>query len=204
MTAFIIQRQTQTNKRYIEDLGDGIKLEMVLIPGGTFVMGSPEDELDNYNDEQPQHLVTVPTFFMGRYPVTQEQWRQVSKLPQEKINLKPNPSEFKGNQRPVEQVNWHEAVEFCDRLKTKTGRKYQLPSEAQWEYACRGISSFQSPVPSHQLSEAQTTALIQAWNQNYNQPFHWGKTITDQLANYEANYVYGDGIKGKYRARQHQ
>ncbi len=199
MAILTIQRQTQTNKRYIEDLGDGISLEMVLISGGTFVMGSPKDELDNYDDEQPQHVVTVPTFFMGRYPVTQEQWRQIAKLSKVEIELNPDPSNFKGDKRPVERVTWHEAVEFCNRLKAKTGKKYQLPSEAQWEYACRGISNFQSRVTSYQLSEEQATKLIQDWNENHNQIFHWGKTITDELANYRATSVYGDGLAGKYR-----
>ena len=83
MTAPTIQQQKQTNKRFLELLGDSIQLEMVLICGGSFMMGSPEDERDRPSDgrESPQHEVTVPTFFMGRYPVTQAQWRVVSGFP---------------------------------------------------------------------------------------------------------------------------
>ena len=110
---------------------------MVQIPGGTFLMGAPEDELHNRKSEQPQHSVTVPSFFMGRYPITQTQWHLVVGYPEVKRELKPDPSEFKGENRPVEQVSWQDAVEFCQRLSVKTSRSYRLPSEAEWEYACR-------------------------------------------------------------------
>ena len=155
-----------------EPLGKGLVLEMVAIAGGTFDMGSPETEPERDSDEGPQHKVTVPPFFLGRYPVTQAQWKFVAGLPQVNIELKPDPSNFKGSDRPVEQVSWHEAVEFCDRLSKQTGREYRLPSEAEWEYACR----------------AGTSA-----------PFHFGETLTTEVANYNGNYIYGDGPKGKYR-----
>ena len=185
MTQFAIHRQTKTNRCFFEDLGSeelGSKmpLEMVLIPSGTFLMGSPDDEPDRYDSEGPQHLVTVPTFFMGRYPITQEQWRAVAAMDKVKIDLKPDPSEFKGDKRPVEQVSWEDAMEFCARLSAHTGRSYSLPSEAEWEYACR----------------AGTTT-----------PFHFGETITTDVANYrgtdnkDRNWSgsYGDGPKGEYR-----
>ncbi len=157
---------------FIENLGSGVSLEMVAIPGGAFLMGSPETQKERPNTGTPQHKVTVKPFFMGRYPVTQAQWRVVAALPKVRRELTPNPSNFKGDNRPVEQVNWYDAVEFCARLSRKTGREYRLPSEAEWEYACR----------------ARTTT-----------PFHFGETITTDLANYNGDYTYGAGSKGKYR-----
>ncbi|NEO36560.1 MAG: formylglycine-generating enzyme family protein [Moorea sp. SIOASIH] len=156
---------------FAEDLGNGITLEMVAIPGGTFVMGSPETEEGHSNDESPQHQVTVKSFLMGKYPVTQAQWQAVAALPQVNRELEPNPSYFKGEDRPVERVSWDDAVEFCERLSQHTKRPYRLPSEAEWEYACR----------------AGTTT-----------PFHFGETITTDLANYNGNYTYGSGSKGKF------
>jgi formylglycine-generating enzyme required for sulfatase activity len=148
-------------------------IELVHIPESTFIMGSPEDEPQRDRDrESPRHEVTVPSFFMGRYPVTQAQWRAVVAMQPVNQELKPEPSRFKGDNRPVEQVSWYDAVEFCARLSAHTGRQYRLPTEAEWEYACR----------------AGTTT-----------PFHFGETITTDLANYDGNYVYGDGPKGKFR-----
>ncbi|MBD2356001.1 SUMF1/EgtB/PvdO family nonheme iron enzyme [Tolypothrix sp. FACHB-123] len=130
-----VNRDRLYSKYFTEELGKAIALEMVSIPGGTFMMGSPEFEGDA--DERPQHKVTVAPFFMGKYPVTQAQWKVVTALPKVKQTLNPNPSKNKGPYRPVENVSWHEAVEFCARLAEKTGREYRLPSEAEWEYACR-------------------------------------------------------------------
>jgi len=172
MAKIVINRTRKTAKYYIEDLGNRIELEMVLIPGGKFMMGSPEEELEHRDSESPQHEVTVPTFFMGKYPVTQAQWREVAALPQIDRELNPNPSYFKGDKRPVDRVFWWDAVEFCYRLTAQTKRAYSLPSEAEWEYACR----------------AGTTT-----------PFHFGETITSELANYDGTKVYGDGVKGSYR-----
>ncbi len=111
-------------------LGDKkeVDLEMVGIPGGTFLMGSPDSDSDAYDDEKPQHEVTVPNFYIGRYPVTQAQWEAV---------MSGNPSKFKRESCPVEQVSWNDAVKFCDRLTKSTGKKYRLPTETEWEYACR-------------------------------------------------------------------
>ena len=134
-----------------------LAIDMVKVPAGTFTMGSPESETGRYRDESPQHGVTIQAFFLGRYPITQEQWRVVAAFPRVEHELDPNPSYFKGDHRPVEQVNWYDAVEFCDRLSLQTGRPYRLPTEAEWEYACR----------------AGTTT-----------PFHFGETITYELANY--------------------
>jgi len=121
-------RNTKSATYYAEDLGGGIGLEMVEIPGGTFMMGSPESEAGRSKDEGPQHQVSVPGFYMGKYEVTQAQYQAV---------MGANPSHFKGGNLPVEQVSWNDAVEFCKRLSQKTGREYRLPSEAEWEYAAR-------------------------------------------------------------------
>jgi formylglycine-generating enzyme required for sulfatase activity len=177
-----LHRYRRTNKSYTEDLGDGVKLTLMLIPAGEFLMGAPEDELESTKGERPQHQVQVSQFLMGRYPVTQAQWRVVAGYPQESQELNPDPSDFKGPNCPVENVSWEDAQEFCQRLSTKSGKTYCLPSEAQWEYACR----------------AGTTT-----------PFHYGETLSDELANYSAqdekigdtlyNGVYGRGVLGQYR-----
>ncbi|MDJ0617482.1 MAG: bifunctional serine/threonine-protein kinase/formylglycine-generating enzyme family protein [Calothrix sp. MO_192.B10] len=150
-------------KHFAEDLGYGVTLEMVQIPGGTFTMGSPAGEAGRDDDEGPQRQVTVPGFFMGRYEVTQAQYQAI---------MGKNPSNFKGEKRPVERVSWNDAVEFCNKLSEKTGRTYRLPSEAEWEYACR----------------AGTTT-----------PFYFGETITTDLVNYDRNYTYASAPQGKYR-----
>ncbi|MFS0518790.1 SUMF1/EgtB/PvdO family nonheme iron enzyme [Nostoc sp. UIC 10607] len=168
----IIKQVTKQARYFIEDLGDNINLEMVAIPGGKFMMGSPDGEGDN--DEHPQHDVTVQPFFMGKYLVTQAQWRVVAKLPNIERNLKEDPSNFKGDDLPVDSVSWYDAEEFCKRLSQKTGRQYRLPSEAEWEYACR----------------ADTTT-----------PFHLGETITGKLANYDASNIFADEPKGEYREK---
>jgi formylglycine-generating enzyme required for sulfatase activity len=176
-TELIIKRRQQQARSFIEDLGNGVELEMVAIPEGSFVMGSPKDEPERSNSESPQHTVMLKSFFLGKYPVTQAQWKAVAALPQVNRELDPDPSEFKGENRPVERVSWYEAVEFCDRLSQKTGRQYRLPSEAEWEYACR----------------AGTTT-----------PFHFCETITPELANYNGNYTYGAGVKGVERGETTQ
>ncbi|MDJ0705104.1 MAG: formylglycine-generating enzyme family protein, partial [Leptolyngbyaceae cyanobacterium MO_188.B28] len=111
----IKQRQVQ-GRRFVETLTNDILLEMIAIPGGIFLMGSPPDEANRSNSEGPQHRVRVSACFMGRYPITQAQWRYVANLPQVNRKLAPEPSHFTGDNRPVEQISWYEAVEFCDRL----------------------------------------------------------------------------------------
>ena len=118
------------------DLGKGIKLEMVLIPAGEFLMGSPDSDKDADADEKPQHRVRITKpFYLGKYLVTQEQWEAV---------MGSNPSYFKGPKNPVEQVSWEDCQKFLGKLNAKSaagGGKFQLPSEAQWEYACRAGST---------------------------------------------------------------
>ncbi|OPH10181.1 formylglycine-generating enzyme family protein [Cylindrospermopsis raciborskii] len=171
---WVINRQQSQAEGIIEALGAGIELEMIEIPTGTFSMGAPGQELASNNTERPQHKVTVPSFYMGRYPVTQAQWKFVAKLPQVNKKLDPDPSTFKGDNRPAERVSWYDAVEFCDRLSRHTKRQYRLPSEAEWEYACRAGTKT---------------------------PFHFGGTITTDLANYNGNETYGQGPKGVDRQK---
>jgi formylglycine-generating enzyme required for sulfatase activity len=179
MPKIIIHEYERTAQYFIEDLGNGIQLEMVMIPSGSFIMGSPETE-EGSTDERPQHQVTIKAFCLGKYQVTQAQWKAVAAFPQVNKELKLDPSRFKGDNRPVEQVSWEDAVEFCDRLSIHTKRQYRLPSEAEWEYACR----------------SGTTT-----------PFHFGQTITTDLANYRGtdneeykwSGSYGQGPKGVYR-----
>ena len=154
-------------QEYIEDLGNGLNLRMVAIRGGTFLMGQTEAEKiqllkeygeQNYqtylDEELPRHEVTIPDFFMGIFTVTQAQYQAL---------MGENPSTFRGEDRPVETVSWDESVAFCDRLSTQTGRNYRLPTEAEWEYACR----------------AGTTT-----------PFAFGDMITPELANYDWKSSY--------------
>jgi formylglycine-generating enzyme required for sulfatase activity len=176
----IVTKTRQGRAEYFTE--DLIKLDMISIPGGSFQMGASEGEEGASSDEYPQHLVTIAPFFMSKYPITQKQWKAIAQLPKVNLDLNPEPSYFKGDNRPVEQVSWNDAIEFCDRLSCKTGKQYRLPSEAEWEYACR----------------AGTTT-----------PFHFGATITTDLANYRGTdwqyegttYPgnYGDAPKGIYR-----
>ncbi len=177
---FTLQKQHRSAQYFKEKLGHSVDLDMVLIPGGQFLMGSPENEPERSEREGPQHRVTVFPFFMGRYPITQAQWQAVANYPQVNRELDLNPSRLKGKDRPVEQISWRDATEFCQRLSRQTERTYRLPTEAEWEYACR----------------AGTTT-----------PFHFGETITTDLANYDGTDAssgswsgsYGRGPKGIYR-----
>jgi formylglycine-generating enzyme required for sulfatase activity len=115
------------------DLGGGVKMEFVLIPAGKFKMGSPENEQFRDDKEGPQHDVTLgKPFYMGKYEVTQEQYEKI---------IKNNPSTFKGARNPVDSVSWYDAQAFCKQMSQKTGRSVRLPSEAEWEYACRAWTS---------------------------------------------------------------
>ncbi len=187
----------QAGPPWQEPLGAEVALEMVPIPAGTFLMGSPPDEPGRSDDEGPQHEVKLDSFFISQTPITQAQWRQVAcwqPLPAERWGreLNPDPSGFQNKQgrdksnirlfeteantdnRPVETVSWLDAMEFCSRLSQRTGRSYTLPSEAQWEYACRAGTAT---------------------------PFHFGDSISSELANYNGDYVYGLGLKGVYRGQ---
>jgi formylglycine-generating enzyme required for sulfatase activity len=114
------------------DLGKGVTMKLVLIRPGKFIMGSPDSEEGRKADEGPQHEVAISkSFYMGLTEVTQVQYEAV---------MGTNPSEFKGPTNPVENVTWDNAVEFCRKLSEKTGKAVRLPTEAEWEYACRAGS----------------------------------------------------------------
>ncbi|MEO0805015.1 MAG: SUMF1/EgtB/PvdO family nonheme iron enzyme, partial [Cyanobacteria bacterium J06643_4] len=153
----IIDTVAEEVEYFSEDLGNGVTLDMVRIPGGKFLMGAAKGEEGASDDEYPQHEVEMPEFWMGKFAVTQAQWGAVARLAQVERELDGDPAHFKGAQRPVERVSWEDAVEFCKRLSQQAEKECSLPSEAQWEYACR----------------AGTTT-----------PFYFGPTMTTDVANY--------------------
>jgi formylglycine-generating enzyme required for sulfatase activity len=187
---------TETRKEraryFIEELNGGWAIEMVEIPGGMFLMGTTAGEIKQIGQEQvrgiekeekerlqqrlqwetPQRAVKVSAFYLSKYEITQALWRAVAGLPKVKRELTSDPSYFKGGARPVEMVSWEDAVEFCGRLSRATGRKYRLPTEAEWEYACRGGAR---------------------------SPFHFGAAIMPAWANYHGKYPYADAPKGVNR-----
>ncbi len=142
---------------------NSIGMRLAFVPPGTFMMGSPEDESERKNDETQHEVTLTKGFYMGVMPVTQVQWRAV---------MGTDPSEFKGDERPVESVSWDDAQAFCRKLSAQEGKEYRLLTEAEWEYACR----------------AGTTT-----------PFCFGETIGTDQANYKGSFVYGDGREGVYR-----
>ena len=158
---------------------NSIGIEFVLVPAGEFMMGSRDpasqvaarcggyDAKDKwFTNEHPRHRVRITrAFFIGAHEVTQRQYERV---------MGKNPAHFKGANNPVEQVSWNDAAEFCRRLSQKDGATYRLPTESEWEYACR----------------AGTTT-----------PFHTGETISTGQANYDGNYWYANGTKGQYRRK---
>lgn len=186
------ERRKERARFYLETLTGGVNLEMVEIPAGMFSMGSSDLDLahatENYlrnpskeirqeletrlQVETPQRTVKVAGFYLGKYEVTQAQWRAVASLPKVHYELMSDPSYFKGGSRPVEQVSWEEAVEFCDRLSAATGRRYRLPTEAEWEYASRAGTNW---------------------------PFSFGETVTQEFVNYNGKLPYGQASKDSYR-----
>ena len=156
----------QPKKDPPKNFNNSIGMKFVWIPPGNFVMGSPKGE--NLGDaNETQHKVTLTKgFYMGVHLVTQEQWKEV---------MGNNPSEFKGEKNlPVEQVSWDDCQAFIKKLREKDKKVYRLPSEAEWEFACRAGTKT---------------------------PFHFGETIFTDQANYNGNFTYGDGKKGKYREK---
>jgi formylglycine-generating enzyme required for sulfatase activity len=162
-------------------LTNSLGMKLALIPAGTFQMGSPLDE-PNRCDDEPRHRVEITQpFYLGLYEVTQEEYERV---------MGTNPSSFKQvpgqNTRrfPVESVSWHDAVEFCRKLselpaEKNAGRAYRLPTEAEWEYACRGGASDPGPFFFQRPS----------------------RTLSSEQANFDGNYPYGGAPKAKWLER---
>jgi len=145
--------------------------EMIVIPAGEFLMGSPEDEEDRDDDEH-QHIVTIKQpFALGKYVVSFAEYDRFSEATGRE---KPSDKGWGRDNRPVINVSWYDAIAYAEWLSEQTGEQYRLPTEAEWEYAAR----------------AGTTT-----------PFHFGATISTEQANYDGNYVYGNGVKGKYRKK---
>jgi RNA polymerase sigma factor (sigma-70 family) len=161
-------------KKLEVDLGGGVKMRFVRIEPGKFTMGSPKSEQDyirnefgdvagDYAAQEKQHKVEITRpFYMGVYTVTQEQYEQV---------IGKNPSFFKGPQLPVETVSWTDAMEFCANLSKKLGKTVDLPTEAEWEYACRAGTK---------------------------RPFHFGNSLSSKQANFHGDFPYGGAPKGVY------
>ncbi len=169
-----IERESAESRYFEAELNEDVTLAMVAIPGGSFTMGASETE-SNLTRERPQHEVEIPPFFMSSFPITQKQWREVANnYPRSRRNLDPNPSRFIGENLPVEKVSWGDAIEFCRRLSRETKLKYRLPSESEWEYACRAGTET---------------------------PFYFGETITSDLANYRGDWVYAKEPEGESREK---
>lgn len=171
-----IKEKKQSQVHYFtEDLSNGLKMDLVYVPGGTFTMGSPFSEAKREMSESPHHKVNVPGFYIGKYLITQTEWALVATWPQVYRSILPQPSYYQGDPLiPVEQVAWEDVIEFCARLSARTGREYRLPSESEWEYACRA---------------------------GQNSPFAFGDTITPDIVNYNGAFPYGSAPKGMFRNR---
>jgi eukaryotic-like serine/threonine-protein kinase len=157
----IIDRQPGSAQYLRASLNEQIDLDLVLIPSGTLMMGDAR----HHSDEQPIHQVTLPSFYMGKYPITQAQYQAV---------MGENANVGLGLDYPIEHVSWDDAIEFCTKLSQLTSKAYTLPSESQWEYACRAGTD---------------TA------------FYFGDTITPELVNYQGNYPYGGAPQGENRGQ---
>jgi formylglycine-generating enzyme required for sulfatase activity len=158
----VVERHSGMAEEWVEELGDGLNLELVYVKGGTFQMGTQQGL--GYPDETPRHLVSLMPFYIGRYLVTQAQWKAImGRLPD---------CRFKGPQLPLMNISGEGAAEFCRRLAKKTGKPYCLPSEAQWEYACRAGTST---------------------------PFSTGETLTTDYANFVGQPPYREEPVGIYR-----
>jgi formylglycine-generating enzyme required for sulfatase activity len=162
------ERRRGRARQFTERLGNGVTLHMVRIPGGTFTMGAPESEAGSRRSERPQRRVAVPPFCLGKHPVTIAQWCAVmGAAPHRMIGMG---KAFKASRRqPVVGVSCDDAEAFCRQLSQQTGRAYRLPSEAEWEYACRAGTST---------------------------PFWFGETITRDLANFDGKSTTPVGSLG--------
>jgi formylglycine-generating enzyme required for sulfatase activity len=152
--------------------------EMAVLPAGDFMMGSPDSEFGRGKDEGPQHRVTfAQPFAIGKYEVTFAEWDAC--VSEGGCTTKPGDEGWGRNRHPVINVSWDDAEQFVAWLSRKTGKQYRLPSEAEWEYAARGVTKATDPAT----------------------PFATGATINYTQANYDANFTYGSGQQGLYRQK---
>jgi formylglycine-generating enzyme required for sulfatase activity len=162
----VTERHRKVARQFDEILDPDTILEMIGVPAGAFSMGAADDEEGARENERPRHLVSVPGFWLGKHPVTQKQWSAVMKdLPKMDDN-------FRAPELPVVNVWLELALEFCTRLSQRYDREYRLPTEAEWEYACRAGTST---------------------------PFNVGQTIASELANFDGEQPYGNGAHSKFR-----
>jgi eukaryotic-like serine/threonine-protein kinase len=162
------QAWAQCLRRHVEEtveIANGVTMTFVLVPPGKFHMGSPESEVGHEKDEALHTVVLTEPFYLGKYAVTQGQYEAV---------MKTNPSTLKGERLPVEQVSWEKAEKCCREFSRVTGQEVVLPTEAQWEYACR--------------SGAKTA-------------FHFGSSLNGDAANCNGDYPYGTEEKGAYKGK---
>jgi formylglycine-generating enzyme required for sulfatase activity len=153
----------------------GPKIEMVPVPGGKFTMGcTAEQGSDCWGDEKPAHTVTLSSYYIGKYEVTQAQWEAV---------MGSNPSRFKGCANcPVENVSWNDVQDFISKLNAKTGKKYRLPTEAEWEYAARGGSSSRG----YKYAGSNAIAAVAWYDGNSNDKTHpFGQKSPNELGIYD-------------------
>lgn len=162
----IIERSKRKSSEISFQINQNQSISLVKIPGGKFLMGSSDNEAKIRENETPQHEVNVSTFYLGKFPVTQAQWFALMN------NLPQISEEFNGDNLPIVNVYLEKALEFCHKLSNLTNRKFRLPSEAEWEYACRAGT---------------------------NTPFAFGKTITTDLANFDGTQPFLDISKGEFR-----
>jgi len=152
--------------------------EMVMLPAGEFIMGSPETERGRESNEGPQRKVVFERpFAIGKFEVTFAQWDACAA--EGGCQHKPGDEGWGRGKRPVINVSWHDARQYVAWLSRKTGKAYRLPTEAEWEYAARGVTRATDPHP----------------------PFATGPTINYKQANYDANFTYGGGKQGVYRQK---
>ncbi len=157
----IQDRPVHRGRQFVEHVSHGLDLDLIALPGGMFHMGTLGKQ--GYDDERPVHQVTVAPFLMSKYLITQAQWRAIMGT----LHCR-----FTGERLPVERVSWQAAKRFCERLSKRTRHAYSLPSEAQWEYACRA---------------GTTTA------------FHYGETLTTEVANFNGEFTFRGEPRGVYR-----
>ncbi len=199
---------SSSDKLYIEDLGNDVKIEMIKLEGGIFEMGAAPTE-PNYNKDERQHTVKVSPFYIGKYEITQAQWKAVAALPPVNIQLKVDPAKFKGDSLPVENISWEEAVEFCTRLSKATGKHYRLPTESEWEYAARAGTRTEYPENLDDVAWYEKNAEGKTHTVGQKKPNAWGlydafgnvnEWCVDWYTDYPTEFAIDPiGTSGKYR-----